>query len=243
MVSSDTAKSMPFLDRFALQGKLISQLIAFWWRHYNPDPTTPQHKAARYIGQSLQPEFDRSSGGISNPSPLGDGQPPFLQQPSVQQVSLPQPSDSQLLRLFSADPAQYLDENPTMDLRDYSDEDFLDKDLGPILTLIIVFGVERIKNSQHYLSPIFDPTEIQEQSSEDEIKRTFYKFVPDREKKYGSLEDPRSSPSDNNDKYAFIYRIPLEGKPASEEINLPLEQWINDTKQFYPPQAYIPFTT
>jgi hypothetical protein len=228
MSSSSTTSSETFLHRFVLQGKLISQLIAFWWRHHDENPTTPQQKAAQYIGESLY-------SGYTNPSPGVD----TLGEPRLK-VNI---RIDKLKGLFSADPAKYLDEHPSIDW----DASYNDPSNDPNLTLITVFGQDRIKNRRHYLSPIFDPTELDPTELEggavkDSINNAHYKFTSVENAYKGTLTDPEQVSNPNSeDRYAYKYAIPVPPKGKIEDDLL--DQWVSDESKLYPPNPYIPFST
>jgi hypothetical protein len=229
MSSLDTDVPRSHFRVFLLQGKLISQLIAFWWRHHDKNPNTPQQKAAKYIGESLFP------GSSGNPSPFREIDSLIE---GVQSLSN-KGNDSKLIKLFTADPCKYLKENPSLDLNEPSNDPSKD----PNLTLITVFGKERIKSGSHYLSPIFDPTEVEgvegiEEHVGNTLENARYKFYRDQKVFRGRLEDPENSPGDEN---LYRYYIPIPSKPDIELTTL--DGWIMDTEMAYPPHHAIPFST
>ncbi len=224
MESQDWRESEDFFKRFLLQGKIISQLITFWWRYDNNPGTTENDRKkmeiAKLLKQCFFPNYRDITPDQLPPSPslidLFETESKF---PASQSLT-----DLSLIDLFKADPRSHInEENP---------EIYVDM-------LITIFGRDRICNKETYLSPIFNSTEL---GLEDGNNRARYEFKIDTSgTKFGKLTDPEIVIEKENSLLKYIYIIPI---PLRPRINNDIyEKWISNENDLYPPNQHIPFTT
>ena len=239
-----------FFSRFLLQGKLISQLITFWWRYADDDNATEeQREAANHLGACFYPMYVDAVGdtpvtytaaGANLSLGIGEDSPSSISLSSEAERE-DKPYKPNLIHLFEANPRRYWMEgcpNP-VDSKKIDQ----DKDGRNVKTLIAVFGAQRIcktGSKGKYLSPIFSRTELDDKGG------AFYSFIIDNSgSKFGKLTDPeyRMSKHDVREKKAqeFRYFIPI---PPRHLIPKNIwEEWIEEEEELYPPSPHIPFTT
>ncbi|MBW4592972.1 MAG: hypothetical protein KME46_08615 [Brasilonema angustatum HA4187-MV1] len=208
-----------FLKRFLLQGKIISQIITFWWRYDDNEKATGDDpkkiEIAKLLGEYFFPNEPASSPGRLSPSQF------LIELFKTESRLSPSPS---LIDLFKADPRLHInEENPEKSVE----------------VLITIFGRDRISNKETYLSPIFNSTELG-LNNRNNLAR--YEFEIDiNGTRFGKLTDPRIIIENDNSLLKYIYIIPIPPRPRID--NMIYEQWISNENDNYPPNQLIPFTT
>ncbi|AFZ04558.1 hypothetical protein [Calothrix sp. PCC 6303] len=237
MKSQNWRESEDFFKRFLLQGKIISQLIVFWWR-YDRNPKTTENdrkkmEIAKLLSECFFPNYISRPGVPGGPTP--DENPPseslinlfeteskLPASQSLTDQSLPRLS---LIDLFKADPRLHINE---------------EKPEISVEALITIFGRDRICNEKTYLSPIFNSTEL---GLEDGNNLARYEFKIDTSgTKFGKLTDPEIVIEKENSLLKYIYIIPIPIRPPGVDNDI-YERWISNENDLYPPNQLIPFTT
>lgn len=217
------------------EGKLISQMVAYiWlWADYKKDNNEIEDETKRqkhYDALLLKYCFDRRHNKNATVHNTYKGKIP--QSPFALEI------------LLTVDAKKYLDalkDNNQKDLGDFNDDERLLAQL-----LINVFGEERVKYLQNYLSPIFDPEEVYMGNDDDNGVQgllPIYKFQVNTDNFVGYLKDP-----DLEDRLMFRYMISYPPCPKLSKATLTereLKVWIENTEEtkFRPATPFLPVTT
>ncbi|MBD2214508.1 hypothetical protein H6G27_32340 [Nostoc linckia FACHB-104] len=207
-----------FFKRFLLQGKLISQIVTFWWTYGDEGDESDEGKAAYTLGKCFFPGFRNADPAIGDPN---------------------------LRNLFSANPGQYFKNIENKSPNPYTDTD-KDPLRRHVDALITVFGKDRITKNSEYLSPIFSDTELGFKR-ENNLPYYQFK-IDTSGTKFGRLTDPEIVIEKGNSLLKYIYTIPIPPRHLSPLIQRHKDiykEWINDNDENnkYPPSPHIPFTT
>jgi len=227
--TNSPAQSRTVPEILFLQGKLISQIVAYIWRW--SDETSDNHK--RKVAKSLKGCFDRTHSRITGPSRI-TGYNASLEESDERQSYT-------LETLFTVDVRSYVEGKK----QDQYGNTFTDDQKHAAELLRAVFTDERIKNPELYLSPIFerDSVSMPEESDSETQPKPVYEFFVNPNSFIGTLEDP-----DMERRLSFKYMVSFPPRPQLSEATVTgkyLEEWIEDqdTKKYRPDNPYIPVTT
>ena len=200
------------------QGKLVSQMVTYIWRWADDD-----NLKGKYARQ-LKACFDRTHRRLT---------------PEMKAKLSPEQS-YELETLLTVDARKFLiatQDDDQLTLKQFSLEQ---KHAAQLL--IQVFGEQRIKNLENYLSPIFNPDAVDMGDKED-YPYPVYQFFIDPNSFTGTLEDPNLEES-----LAFRYMVSYPPAPKISKSTVTaeeLENWAEDKneKLFRPVNPYIPVST
>ncbi len=208
---------------FALQGKQVSQMIAYIWLWIDKDnDPNEDNKRKAEIAKMLREYFVNPNSGNADfikATSLEDIKKTFAERP-YEKVN------NKLIKLFGADPRGCLN-----GCCDCSTEAKL---------LIEVFGEKRVLDPDKYLSPMFTPSELGTEPGKEDAPH--YEFRLDPSTFAGYLRDP-----DLQRPTAFQYYLAFPPRPQIG-VNLTedhLEEWIRDdnNRVIFPNNVYIPVST
>ena len=201
--------------RIAVQGKVISQMIAYIWRWADD----VEHLEKASVAQKLRKYFGRDGEFSSNELLTG----------THNRIH------NNIIWLFKVDSKLWITDRDKF-RKKYKNDLSEAKEAAKIL--IKVFGKQRIKKEKDFLSPLFNKAEIRE-----DAEGPYYEFFVDVSSFTASLEDPNLE-NPYIFKYNIAFPpLPVISKATVSHDDL--ERWIEDKDEnhSYPNNIYIPVTT
>ncbi|MDZ8225115.1 MULTISPECIES: hypothetical protein [unclassified Nostoc] len=204
--------------RLAKQGKQISQMISYIWRWADDDPQKEETQNARNLRKRFEEiEIDSIKKSSFKILLFAARELKFEDSSLIDnRENENKPSN----KLFSADPRAWLRNNPDQPVETAPEE---------VKLLIYIFGKERINDENKYISPLFDPAELEK-----------YDFDLNSDSFRGNLEDPRKLGQ------PFIFKIAYPPAPKFGEATVTenqLESWIHNENEDFPSNIFIPVST